>query len=778
MIAKKPAVIAACLMCLLMAVPLPSNANSTDTEVSNTPPNCNAQRDNWTVGLVFCTEGASQGYTLFSPIPSNTTYLIDGKGRLVHQWTSPGEHRPALSAYLLPDGDLLRTANNAQNAVGNFSGGGTSGKVERISWNGTLEWSWTYDDTLHISHHDIEPMPNGNLLMIAWEEKSEEEALQAGRNPAIASDSPGGLNNVWPDHIIEVKPVGTNGAEIVWKWHAWDHLVQDYDETKDNYGVVGDHPELLDVNYIGGTGNAAGRADWMHCNGIDYNSVLDQIALSCRSMNEVYIIDHSTTTEEAAGHTGGASGKGGDILYRWGNPQVYDKGLSSDQQLFAQHDVQWIEQGHPEEGQLIVFNNGNGRYPAFSSVDIIRPPIENGTYTLASNGTYGPNQPAWTWDQGEAMYSGSISGAQALANGNVLVTHGTLGTLYEVNDAGEVVWEYIGPVGPNGSYTQGEPVPAGNRVGTTANAIFKATHYPATYPAFQFRALSGDDYIETWVDACPDEEAIHWDSNGDGCIDDTDGDGVLDPFDLCMFGSDTVDVDNDGVPDACDDFIDSDGDGVENHEDLCEGADDGLDEDTDGVPDGCDELIDSDNDGVENDNDTCPGQDDGIDVDGDNIPDGCDDLIDSDGDGVPDSEDRCVGADDTMDIDNDGVPDGCDDRSNGDQHNMTADNETSDDGYEMIWDNCKWSVTISEYQCWMDDWDDFEWDENDGLSNCLYSSRGCETERSCEEQSNGSWLCTDSEEQRGTLPLYTIGATAVVLCGLVVAAIRYGMARR
>ena len=105
---------------------------------------------------------------------------------------------------------------------------------------------------MHVSHHDIEPMPNGNILMIAWEERSEEEALQAGRNPQIASDSPGGQNNVWPDHIIEVKPVGTNDAEIVWKWHAWDHLIQDYDSSKDNYGTVADHPGRLDINYIGG----------------------------------------------------------------------------------------------------------------------------------------------------------------------------------------------------------------------------------------------------------------------------------------------------------------------------------------------------------------------------------------------------------------------------------------------------------------------------------------------------------------------------------------------
>ena len=664
------------LTALVLLAVAPAHGANHLGEAPHPTPVCNADRTNWTVGVVFCTNGTTPGYTLFAPIPSNTTYLIDHEGRLVHTWTSPGEHRPALSAYLLPDGDLLRTANIASTAVGNFSGGGTGGKLERISWEGELEWSWEYSSETYISHHDVEPMPNGNILMIAWEERTEAEALQAGRNPEIASDSPGGQNNIWPDHIIEIQPVGNDSANVVWKWHAWDHLIQDYDPTKDNYGVVEDHPGRININYAGGTGNAAGRADWMHCNGIDYNPSLDQIAISCRSMHEIYIIDHSTTTEEAASQTGGNAGKGGDILYRWGNPQVYHKGLSSDQQLFGQHDVNWIPEGHPLAGGLALFNNGNGRYPSYSSVDILQPPIDNGSYVLADNGTFGPSTATWTWNLGESMYSGSISGVDVLPNGNMLVTHGTHGTLFEVNGEGDIVWHYVNPIGPNGLvHEQGLPVPAGNRAGTTANQIFKAHHVPSDHPALANRSLTPTVYLEAWEDECPAEAAWGWDRNGDGCIDDTDQDGVHDPYDRCPAGDDAVDVDNDDVPDACDDVVDSDNDGVIDSLDACPGHDDSIDADNDGVPEPCDELVDSDNDTVADDLDRCPGEDDRLDQDNDAVPDACDGLIDSDADGISDDEDRCEGHDDTIDEDNDLIPDGCDESIETNQETNETDAE-------------------------------------------------------------------------------------------------------
>tara|TARA_B100001093_G_scaffold242048_2_gene231816 strand:+ start:5929 stop:8346 length:2418 start_codon:yes stop_codon:yes gene_type:complete len=648
--AKLRAIMLSVMMLLCLTI-LPQGSSS-EAENTNQIPNCHADRNgSWTMGLISCTNSTSPGYTLFSPMPSTSSYLIDQHGREIHSWESPGGHRPGLASYLLEDGDLLRSANIAQQAVGDFSGGGTAGKIERIGWDGTAEWSWEYSSMDYITHHDIEPMPNGNILAIAWEDKSEAEALQAGRNPAIASDAPGGNANVWPDHIIEIEPLANNQANIVWEWHAWDHLIQDYDASKDNYGVVSEHPELLDINFVGATGNQAGRADWMHCNGIDYNAALDQIALSCKNTNEFYIIDHSTTTAEAAGHTGGNSGKGGDFLYRWGNPQAYDGGLSSDQQLFGQHDVQWIEEGREGSGDFLVFNNGNGRSPSYSSVDVIQVAYVEGNYPLQSNGTWGPNAPSWSWGLNQDIYAQSISGAERLPNGNTLVTFGTQGTLLEVDLEGEIVWKYISPVTNQGILSQGDEIPAGNNAGSTANVIFKVRRYAVDLPVFTEKGVTPGDYLETWTDLCPEEESIPWDSDGDGCIDDSDGDSVEDPNDVCWGFDDATDVDNDSIPDGCDSFIDSDSDGVEDSIDLCPGFDDALDVDNDSIPDDCDVLLDNDSDGIANSDDMCEGFDDSLDTDEDSIPDGCDTQVDDQQNSSQDSETE-MGNNSATNIDN------------------------------------------------------------------------------------------------------------------------------
>ncbi len=434
-----------------------------------------------TVGLFLNDSASFNGYTLFAPLSSRTTYLIDNCGELVHSWES--DYTPGASVYLLENGDLLRSAR----IPSNFNVGGSGGRIERFDWDGNLLWAYHYSSPDFHQHHDIEPMPNGHVLVLAWERKTNAEAIAMGRNPDFL-----GANGLWPEHIVELKPIGPDSAEIVWQWHLWDHLVQNFDPALPNFANPADHPRRLDINAGTSGSGPGGWADWIHANSIDYNPELDQILLSSRRLHEIFVIDHSTTIEEAASSSGGKSGHGGDFLYRWGNPFNYGRAAFQQKTLFGQHDAHWIPAGLPDAGKILLFNNGVDRPEGFfSTIDIIDPPLlPDGNYALQGGLPWGPEAPAWSWqaDMPESFYSPNISGAQRLPNGNTLICEGDNGHFIEINPDGQIVWEYVNPVGTFG------PVVQGNNPGQ--NSVFRATRYAPDYPAFEGRDLSPMGPIE------------------------------------------------------------------------------------------------------------------------------------------------------------------------------------------------------------------------------------------------------------------------------------------
>jgi hypothetical protein len=431
------------------------------------------------VGLSINDPKAFQGYSLLAPLKSKKTYLLDMQGRVVRTWES--DCSPALSAYLLENGHLLRAAEHRE-AKKSFGGPGAGGCVQEWTWEGELVWDFKLTNDKQLHHHDILKLPNGNVLMVVWDKKSRQEAIDAGRRPDLVSDY------LLPDSILEVQPTGKTTGKVVWEWHLWDHLIQDHDKTKANYGKVAEHPELVDVNFtgkvmdalakdkgamdklksIGYVGSPAAKKqrvspDWTHVNAVAYNAELDQIVISIHEFSEIWIIDHGTTTAEAAGHKGGRHGKGGDLLYRWGNPAAYRAGTVKDQRLFAQHNAHWIPRGRPGEGHLLVFNNGVRRPEGtYSSVDEIVLPVDaKGRYAYKAGTAFGPDKAVWTYTAPKKsdFFSMMISGAERMSNGNTLICSGASGIIFEVTPESEVVWKYVNPTkgGPGGKGPGGFP---------------------------------------------------------------------------------------------------------------------------------------------------------------------------------------------------------------------------------------------------------------------------------------------------------------------------------
>ena len=390
-----------------------------------------------------------EGYVIYTPggggNGSATTYLKDIDGTIFNSWS---HNRGAASMpYLVPgqepgfENTLLYYPSTVSNPT--MQNGGVGGEVEIYNWDGDLLWEYEVSNTTYQHHHDIEPLPNGNILILAWERFYSSDWSSMGRDAVNNS-----LNHMWATAILEVEPNLTTGeSEIVWEWHLWDHLVQDLGSNFDaTYGEIKGHPELMDINCgtVGGNGGPGGQphADWMHINAISYNENFDQIVLSSRHMDEIYIIDHSTTTEEAASHSGGNYGKGGDFLYRWGNPENYDRGSNANHILADQHSINWIPDGYPGEGNFILFNNfhTNNSSAALEFIPAVNP---DGSYTVPDEEPFGPNSYTWVYTGG--FMSQAQGGAFRLPNGNTLITEATESYIFDVNSNGDIVWDYDYP---------------------------------------------------------------------------------------------------------------------------------------------------------------------------------------------------------------------------------------------------------------------------------------------------------------------------------------------
>ena len=372
------------------------------------------------------------GYALYNQQNENTTYLIDKEGDIAHTWNN--DLSCNYTVLLKNNGNIVRGAKNSSNILG---GAAEGGRVQEIAPDGSIVWDFTYSSSEYLSHHDI-TLVNNHVLLTAWEVKSTSELTQAGYDDAS--------DDKWPTHFVEVAHDGNGGGEIVWEWHLWDHLIQDHDASKDNYGIIGEHPELIDINMLpeigGGPGPGGDSGDWFHVNGVNYNAELDQIAFSSRHSSEVFIIDHSTTTAEAASHFGGNSNQGGDILYRWGNPSNYDA-PGSQQIPSAVHDVRWIaNDGRPNGGFLQFYNNDGASN--FSAIDAIETPRNGYNYDLVAGQAYEPS--SYDWRHTCEGYASGQSSQDRMSNGNVFVNmsggQGGAGYMYEADSLGNVVWLY------------------------------------------------------------------------------------------------------------------------------------------------------------------------------------------------------------------------------------------------------------------------------------------------------------------------------------------------
>ena len=412
--------------------------------------------------------------TAMSRTVGNTTWLLNSKFQPVHRWDSQNTALEGVGPYLLENGNVVRPFSKGDWLsmedfyVASFT------SLEIIDWDGNRLWEFDYcTPHSHCMHHDFEPMPNGNILLIVNDFYTREEAEAIGYQPvdnrAIAFQ-----------RIIEIEPNLEDGTtRMVWEWDVTDHIVQDVDSKLPYYGTPSKHVGKIDINYVGRSTKFIPGSTF-HFNAISYNEKRDQILVSNFGTNEVFIIDHSTSTLEARTNKGGDSGKGGDLLYRWGNPEAYGMGGPEDRQLYKQHDAAWIPDGIPAKGDISVFNNGVNRKPTYTAyIELDLPPLSTRftrgyKYKRAKNKSFGPESPAYDFHEfagetAEPFFAPFMSGARRLPNGNIFGISGLVSGMFEVTAEGEEVLRTVPP---------------------SRSTFYRAYKFPKDYPAFDNKALT------------------------------------------------------------------------------------------------------------------------------------------------------------------------------------------------------------------------------------------------------------------------------------------------
>ena len=296
-----------------------------------------------------------------------------------------------------------------------FTFGGGGGILRELTPQGEVVWEYNTVNENEIAHHDLTKLPNGNVLTLIWERIPLAQAISLGASTT---------SDIFLEKIIEVDP---SDNSIVWQWKSWEHGIQDFFEDQNNYGDLRTNLRKIDLNY----NHTQANGDWMHANAITYDESRDLIFISVNFYHEVWAIDHSTTPQEAASSSGGNYGFGGDLVYRFGNPNTHD-GLGT-AFLDNVHHPNFSNEAHT---QMLLFSNG-GTTEQSTVYEILLPePLSLDPDT--------DNSPALIWNFTDPqLFNGKISGAVKLGNGNVLITEGDFG-FWEVTQDQFVAWKYDG----------------------------------------------------------------------------------------------------------------------------------------------------------------------------------------------------------------------------------------------------------------------------------------------------------------------------------------------
>jgi hypothetical protein len=394
---------------------------------------------------IYDPEKCWNGYTIFQASMNSArdvgALLINMNGNIVNQWRGldgfPNRIYPG--GYVMGSTGVRNPKYGFQDML----------DLVQIDWDGNIVWTFSEYEQIKDpgqkkkwmarQHHDyqregnpvgyyvpgMEPMTDkGNTLILCHKNLN---------NPYITD------KRLLDDAIIEV----TWDKKVVWEWVCSDHFNEmGFDEEAKN--IMARNPGMKP--------SGGGMGDWMHINSMstfgpnkwydqgDDRFHPDNIIWDGRQTNIIAIISKET----------------GKIVWQVGPDYTATPALRSLGQIVGQHHAHLIPRGLPGEGNILVYDNGGwagygapnpGSPTGFDNAlrDYSRV-LEFNPSTLEIKWQYTPKEAGYTIPHTACnFYSGFISSAQRLPNGNTLITEGAQCRLLEVTPQHELVWEFINP---------------------------------------------------------------------------------------------------------------------------------------------------------------------------------------------------------------------------------------------------------------------------------------------------------------------------------------------
>ncbi|RLE41587.1 hypothetical protein DRJ48_05265 [Candidatus Woesearchaeota archaeon] len=232
---------------------------------------------------------AYNGYTTFSvKYPnekSNTMYMIDMYGNVVHKWENLGN---TLQIVLLKNGHILTPLLNPRPKA--KVQGDEYAIVER-DWDNRVVWNYTNE---HL-HHPFKVLPNGDIMAIFWTKLPDYlHDKVIGGLPGTEAEN----NTIYTDYVRIFDRNGT----VKWEWRAWEDLnISKY--PLNNNGNRNHWPNVNVVYYLPQGNPFNGR---------------ESVLISLRRPSTLIVVDKATK----------------EVVWEWGNgeisyqhdPQVLDNG--------------------------------------------------------------------------------------------------------------------------------------------------------------------------------------------------------------------------------------------------------------------------------------------------------------------------------------------------------------------------------------------------------------------------------------------------------------------